>query len=109
MNSKLDLDGLRESYDRDGFVIIRGLYSEEELGGLRAELDRYVRDVVPQLPKDQAFFDDYAKPETLRKMQSLHKHDPWFDTFLRTGPHLALLEYLLGEKVRPQAIEWFDK
>lgn len=109
MNSKLDLAALREGYEKDGFVIVRGLYPAEVLRGLQAQLDRYVREVVPTLPKDQAFFDDYAKPETLRKMQSLHKHDPWFDSFLRTGPHLALLEHLLGEKVRPQAIEWFDK
>ena len=109
MNSKLDLDALREGYDRDGFVIVRGLYPAEELRGLQAQLDRYVREVVPTLPKDQAFFDDYAKRETLRKMQSLHKHDPWFDAFLRTGPHLALLEHLLRDQVSPQAIEWFDK
>ncbi|MCF7688484.1 MAG: hypothetical protein K9N01_09300, partial [Cephaloticoccus sp.] len=73
MKSELDLDALRKSYEADGFVIIRGLFNSEEFKALSDNLDRYVREVVPTLPKDQAFFDDYSKPETLRKMQSLNR------------------------------------
>lgn len=109
MEPRLDLDALRADFDRDGFVIVRGLLRPGALAEMRVQIDRYIREVVPGLPKDQAFFDDYARPETLRKLQSLHRHDPWFDGFLRTGPHLGLLEHLLREPVNPQAIEWFDK
>ena len=109
MKSKFDLDALRERYEQDGDVIVRGLFPPAELRELRAQLDRYIREVVPTLPKDAAFFDDYAKPETLRKMQSLDKHDAWFANFRLTGPQVPLLEYFLRDKFSPQGIEWFDK
>lgn len=109
MNSKQNLDALRRRYDEDGFVIVRGLYTPDEFRELTTQLDRYVREVVPTLPKDAAFFDDYANPATMRKMQSLHRHDPWFGRFMLEGPHVPLLEYFLRDKFSPQGIDWFDK
>ncbi|MEO6874622.1 MAG: phytanoyl-CoA dioxygenase family protein [Opitutaceae bacterium] len=104
-----EFDGLRERYEADGFVVVRGLYADAEFAELKSELDRYVRDIVPNLPKEAAFFDDYTKPETLRKMQSLNRHDPWFDNFLSHGSHVPLLEHFMRDKCSPQGLEWFDK
>lgn len=109
MKSKLNFESLRERFDEDGFVIVRGLYADAEFRELQLQLDRYVREVVPTLPKDAAFFDDYTKPETMRKMQSLHKHDAWFTKFMLEGQHVPLLEYFLRDKFSPQGIDWFDK
>lgn len=104
-----DLDGLRASYDENGFAIVRGLLAGAALGELQTQVDRYVREVMPTLPKDQAFFDDYAKPETLRKMQSLNKHDAWFAQFMNEGPHVRVQEHLMRDRCSPQGLEWFDK
>ncbi len=109
MTKQLDLDALRKSYDDDGFVVIRGLFSPGEFADLQGNLARYVKEVVPTLPKDQAFFDDYAKPETLRKMQSLNKHDAWFSKFMNEGPHVAVQAHLMRDGCLPQGLEWFDK
>ena len=109
MKSKLNHDALRERFDADGFVIVRGLYDPAEFKELQRQLDRYVREVVPTLPKEAAFFDDYSKPETLRKMQSLNKHDPWFENFLTRGSHVPLLEHFMRDRCSPQGLEWFDK
>lgn len=108
-NPKLNYDALRESYDEDGFVVIRGLYAKEEFKDIQNQVDRYIREVVPTLAKEAAFFDDYSKPETLRKMQSLNKHDPWFDNFLQRGSHVPLLEHFMRDKCSPQGLEWFNK
>ncbi|MCC6414609.1 MAG: phytanoyl-CoA dioxygenase family protein [Opitutaceae bacterium] len=109
MKTHQTLEALRQSYEADGFVIIRGLLDASEFAELQANLDRYVRDVVPTLPKDQAFFDDYSKPETLRKMQSINKHDAWFSNFMQNGKHVAIQEYLMRDKCDPQGLEWFNK
>lgn len=109
MNKNLDLDALRKTYEDDGFVVIRGLFSPTEFKDLQSNLDRYVREVVPTLPKDQAFFDDYSKPETLRKMQSLNRHDAWFANFMKQGPHVPVQAHLMRDAASPQGMEWFDK
>ena len=109
MNPSLDLDALRARYDADGFVVVRGLFTSAEFQELQDNLARYVKDVVPKLPKDAAFFDDYSKPETLRKMNSLNRHDPWFDNFLQRGSHVPLLAHFMRDQCSPQGLEWFDK
>jgi phytanoyl-CoA hydroxylase len=109
MTTQFDLDPLRKSYEQDGFVIIRNLFSPEEFKELSDNLDRYVSEVVPTLPKDQAFFDDYSRPVTLRKMQSLNRHDEWFQKFMQNGKHVAIQEYLMRDKCDPQGLEWFNK
>lgn len=109
MSTLLDRDALKRAYDADGFVVIRGLFSPGSFRELQANLDRYVREVVPTLPKDQAFFDDYSKPETLRKMQQLNKHDAWFARFMQEGPQVAVQGHLMGDRPVPQGLEWFDK
>jgi len=109
MTTTPDYDALRERYEADGFVVVRGLFSPAEFRELQAQLDRYVREVVPTLPKEAAFFDDYSNPGTLRKMQSLNKHDPWFEHFLNHGSHVPLLEHFMRDRCSPQGLEWFDK
>jgi len=109
MSEKLDFEALRQNYDQDGFVVVRGLFDPASFQDLQSQLERYIREVVPTLPKAAAFFDDYSKPETLRKMQSLNKHDAWFKNFMDHGPHVALLEYFLRDTFSPQGLEWFDK
>jgi len=109
MKDKADLDSLRQHYETDSFVVIRGLFQPAEFQELQGNLARYIREVVPTLPKDQAFFDDYSKPETLRKMQSLNRHDPWFAHFMQHGPHVAVQTHLMRDQAVPQGLEWFDK
>ena len=103
------LDTLRQRFDDDGFVIVRRLFERHELAQILAQLDRYIRQIVPKLPKDAAFFDDYSKPETLRKMQALDKRDSWFHDFMNYGKHVPMLEHFLRDKFSAQGLEWFDK
>ena len=103
------LADLRERFDADGFVIVRDYLGSAEVAEVQAQLARYIKEVIPTLPKDAAFFDDYSKPETLRQMESLEKHDPWFLDFMNRGKHVHLMESFLGDGLNPQGLEWFDK
>ena len=47
-------DTLRDRFDKDGFVIIRQLLETPALTELQSQIDRYVRDIVPTLPRDAA-------------------------------------------------------
>ena len=102
-------DELRHKFDDDGFVIIRELYSATEMDELRAQVDRYIREIVPTLSKDAAFYDDYSRPETLRKMQALDRHDHWFRDFMNRPRHTQLLEHFLRDGFHALGLEWLDK
>lgn len=106
---KQNFDELREGFDEDGFVVVRELLDASELKELQSQIERYINDVVPTLPPEAAFFDDYDKPETLRKMQALNRRDEWFAHFMDEGKHVPLLEHFLRDQFSPQGLEWFDK
>jgi len=98
----------KPTYDRDGFVIVRQLLSADELTKLRQELDRYIREVVPTLPDTDAFFDDKARPETLKQMQHM-QGDAFFCNYVRHPAWMALAEALVGEPAACEGPEWFNK
>jgi phytanoyl-CoA hydroxylase len=99
---------LKDLFDRDGFVVVRQFLIAEEFAELRAQLDRYVREVVPLLPDSAAFYVDKGRPQTLKQMQHMGA-DPFFRDYPRHPHWLALARTLAGEEVQGQEPEWFNK
>jgi phytanoyl-CoA hydroxylase len=98
----------RPAYERDGFVVVRSFLDEGELAELVENLDRYIREVVPTLPPTAAFYQDRARPETLKQMQHMGV-DPYFAQYPRHPKWTALARALVGEAVSCDAPEWFNK
>jgi len=99
---------LKATYDRDGFVVVRQFLDEEDLSELRANLDRYVRDIVPALPATAAFYQDRRRAETLKQMQHMDE-DPFFRDYTRQPTWNALAQTLVGEPAACKSPEWFNK
>jgi len=99
---------VRESFDRDGFVIVRQLLSPPEFDKLRANLDRYILQIVPTLADSHAFYDTKGRPETLKQMQHMGD-DPFFGAYRKQPKWVGLAQALLGEEVEVQEPEWFNK
>lgn len=104
----MDASELKATFDRDGFVVVRGFLPHDELQELRQHLDRYIRDIVPRLPDGDAFFDDRSRPETLKQMQRMG-HDPYFADYSRHPRWVELAQTLLGELAACDQPEWFNK
>ena len=100
---------LQPAYQRDGLVVVRQLLEAEALAELSGNLDRYIREVVPTLPPTAAFYQDRARPETLKQMQHMGV-DPYFAQYPRHLKWTALAKALVGgEQVSCDAPEWFNK
>ncbi len=105
-----ELERLKQDFDNDGFVAIRSFLPPSRLEELRAELDRYIREVVPGLPDADAFYDDKNRRETLKQMQRIEMHDAFFERYLHDPLWTETAATLLGEPVlRPTGFEWFNK
>jgi len=70
-NSGLLDPSLKEAFDRDGYVALRGFLNREEVVELSSEVDRYIRDVVPGLPVEEVFYEQKGCPETLKQLQRI--------------------------------------
>jgi phytanoyl-CoA hydroxylase len=104
----MDYKHLKAAFDHDGFVIVRQLLAPADFAELRANLDRYIREVVSGLPDSDAFYLDRARPETLKQMQHMGG-DAYFREYTRQPHWLALARALVGEEVAAQEPEWFNK
>ncbi|MFO0867763.1 MAG: phytanoyl-CoA dioxygenase family protein [Pirellulales bacterium] len=98
----------KQQYDEDGFVVVRQFLPEGELTELRDQLDRYVREIVPTLPDQEAFYEDRTRPETLKQLQRLGR-DPFFREYMQRSRWSDLAGALVGEAVTADQPEWFNK
>ena len=114
-----DYTAYKADYDRDGFVLVRNFLPADELKDLTAQVDRYVREVVPTLPDlgevvptlpDQAaFYQDKDRPETLKQLQHMGNYDAFFAEYRDQPRWQALAETLIGEAAQVSQPEWFNK
>jgi len=103
-----DFASEKRFYDQHGFTVIRQLLDAVELATLRDNLDRYIREVVPTLSEKDAFFEDRARPETLKQMQRMGR-DPYFHDVMHHPLWNVAAATLVGEAVTAYQPEWFNK
>lgn len=99
---------IKADYEQNGFVIARNFLSHDELSELTAELNRFIRDVVPTLPASHAFFVDRSRLETLKQLQNMDV-DPFFDEYRSHPKWSELAEAIIGEPCTAKGPEWFGK
>lgn len=95
----LNFDGLKETFDRDGFVIIRGYLSPEELTQMRGQLSSYRHHV-------DGWQADFGKGGAVKGMDH---HDDWYRNYLLAGRHIPLMKYLVEDDLAPDNVTWIDK
>jgi phytanoyl-CoA hydroxylase len=103
------MDGVRADWERDGFVVLRGYVRPDEVAEIRANIDRYISDVVPGLPGKDVQYEDKSRPETMKQLQRMFQHDPYFEDLFRSPRFVGLGERLLGAALVPQNMQWFNK
>ncbi|MBL8819561.1 MAG: phytanoyl-CoA dioxygenase family protein [Planctomyces sp.] len=96
------------AYDRDGVVVIRDFLSPDDFQALNRNLDRYISEIVPDLPDGDAFYEDRTRPETLKQMQRMQQ-DTFFADYLSHPVWKQTAELLLGEEANAEGAEWFNK
>ncbi len=101
-------DWLRDTLTRDGFVVVRGFLAPDELLQLGQQLERYIAEIVPTLSDADAFYEDRARPQTLKQLQRM-SCDAFFESYRRHPRWVQLAEALLGEAATAEQPEWFNK
>jgi len=99
---------LPKAFKEDGFVAVPQFCNPVELSSIESALAHFIDFRISQLPAEEVFYEDKAKPETLKQIQRMHEHDDFFGKFFNEKPK-ALAEELLGKPVIGKNLQYFNK
>lgn len=103
----MDLEALSKQYAADGVVKVARLFTAEEVGEIRAQLQRYAAEITPGLPPNDVVFE--ADGVSVRNCWRMEHHDPWFAELAKKKSILDMVaEFVHGEPVL-MAVESFNK
>ncbi len=97
------------AFERDGHVCLAQYLAGDSFAELQENLERYIREIVPNLSAKLAFFENPEDPSTLKQMQYMQDEDPFFAEYCRRDCFVKLAETFLGDQVIPQGVEYFNK
>lgn len=98
-----------EEFESMGLAFLEKFKSPGEIDEINRNLQRVIREVVPNLPPEQVFYEDKRDPSTLKQIQRLQDHDSYFGQLMVGGPFRELAEELLGSEVTCQNMQYFNK
>ena len=104
-----DKQQIKATYESKGFVVLREFFNSQEVATIQENLDRYIAEVVPQLPKMDAFYQEKGNVSTIKMLSRMQHHDPYFHALLFAGSVRALAEHLWGTKALGQDMTYFGK
>lgn len=100
---------LLKPFHKDGFVFLSNFLTKDELTELMAQVERFITEIVPQLPPEHVFYEDKSNSETLKQIQHMGDHDPWFHALFTNSRFRELAEILLDGQVVPKNMQYFNK
>ncbi|GAB3918275.1 phytanoyl-CoA dioxygenase family protein [Larkinella terrae] len=105
----MDSEKLRQAFQRDGFVFLPGFLSPGEVNEVNAQLEKLIREVVPTMPPEHAFYEDRADSSTLKQLQTLFSYDLFFHRMMFGSRFEQLATVLLDDTVTGQNMQYFNK
>jgi phytanoyl-CoA hydroxylase len=109
MNWQNNLQKVKRHFERDGYVVLPGFFSPQEVQELLGEVERYLAEVVPHLPAEEKFYEDKDRPETLKYAKNMSLHDAYFEKLYMSERFVRLAELLLDGPVVGQNLSLFNK
>ena len=95
------VNAIRERYDRDGFVVLRGYASAAEVEQLGCHAEETVQRLAAAGERAG------HPPSDIRK--NLQADNPWLAEQLARGAHVPLMKMLIGDELEPATAAWFDR
>lgn len=104
-----ETQAIKTGFDRDGYALVPNFLDESKRREIFGALDRYITQTIPSVPRQDKFYEDVERTETLKQMCHIKAHDPYFADLMGSEKFRALAEVLLEDQVVCHECEWFDK
>ncbi|MDQ6477159.1 phytanoyl-CoA dioxygenase family protein [Dyadobacter sp. LHD-138] len=105
----MDIELIKKKFDADGYVFLPGFLSGSEIDHLNQKLEFFIENKVPGIPATDVFYEDKSDPSTLKQIMHVSAYEPDFHPLLADSKFSRIAEELLGDKVIPRILEYFNK
>jgi phytanoyl-CoA hydroxylase len=98
-----------QAFENDGFVSLPQFLTGAALNELISNVERFLVEVVPSLPREHVFYENTGDQTTLKQIQHMGDHDPWFHDLVTDGAFRSAAEFFLRGPVVPKNMQYFNK
>src|SRR5262245_56152177 len=103
------LSELAAQFDRDGFLALERLFSEEEIAPVSDEIDRLIEGKSTYVPERDLIWEPDSDPPRLRNAFRLHLYHDFFLNFSKSQNLTGILGEILGHPLRLYGSQLFAK
>lgn len=103
----IDTDQITQEYEQDGVVRVRNFLSAAEVADVRHEIERYIREDLPNKPLDARTLE--ADEKTVRNLWRLEQHNPYLKRIAARSEILQLIAPLVHGEPVLVGVETFNK
>lgn len=108
MNWHGNSDQLKQDWDRDGYLVLKNFLNQNETQSVAGNIERYIAEVLPNLGEGSVY-EDKKRPETIKRLSNMDKHDEYFHGLYYDSRFIKLAEKLLEDEVIAKNMQWFNK
>jgi 2-oxoglutarate-dependent dioxygenase len=105
----MDRNERQQTFDRDGYVCVAPLFAPDKIAEINGEIRRFIRDVVPDMPASQVYYEDKSDPASLKQLQKMFEHDGYFNDLMTCGPARDIAQEVLRDDVVTVNMQYFNK
>ena len=109
MGERFDWPAIKRRFEADGFVRVAGFLTPAEARTTRERLDRFIREIVPQIPANEVYYEIEGQADTIKSITSLAKHDPYFRDLFQSEKFRHAASCLLGGPASPPSVHQLNK
>ena len=109
MPDPFDWPAIKRVFDADGYVRVPGFLSPSQARETAARLDRFIRELVPNISADEVHYEIDGQVDTIKSITSLAKHDPYFRDLFNSEKFLTAAGFLLGGPATPPSVHQLNK
>lgn len=105
----IDYSKFADDYARDGFVAVQPLFDADTMAEINRQLDRYVQDVVPQMKREEVYYENKADQTSLKQIGNMANYDDFFRDMLENSVLKEMADAAFGEPAVPKNLQYFNK
>ena len=106
---ELNIEELKKNFYLDGYLEIQQLFNDSKIQEINFEIDRYIKEIVPNLPNHHVFYEDKSDKSTIKNLQQMFNYDDYFKKLIEESKIQEIATFVLGEEAIPKNLQYFNK